>query len=138
MCKKLKIKNFNEETQDFNYLESEDWKFFYMEKMEEHDIKFSSKQLIQKAFYELSKDVSNLDFNKNNFYYYLDNLKEYFEKFGVKEKGLYLSIKKAFTALKNTEIKSRFKIDLHMEQFLRYEGKLVCVDQYCLILNKAW
>lgn len=127
--KKLNIKKFDKDTGYFlNFLKGEGWDLFYVEQMEEHNIKISSQNLIEKAFYELSKDTWHLENNKNNFYYYLDNLKEYLKKYEVKEKGLYLSIKKAFTALKNTNINSNFKIDLHMGQFLKYEGKLVCVD----------
>jgi len=125
--KKLNKKEFYDEfLETILLLENNGWNIFYMEKLEPYYFNDNSKAF--KVFYEFGRDTNNLICNKNNVYYYLENFKEYINKYKPKEKGLYLALKKAFNALKNSNIKSEFQIDIHCDQFLMCENKLVCID----------
>lgn len=125
--KKLNKKEFYDDFLEIIlFLEKIGWNLFYMEKLEKYYFDDNSKAF--KVFYEFGKDTDNLICNKNNIYYYLENFKAYIDKYKPKEKGLYLALKKSFNAIKNSNINSEFQIDIHSEQFLMLENKLVCID----------
>lgn len=141
----------------FDMLLSEGWNIFYMKKFEPYTV--DTRSDLFKAMNEFTSNSWHNEFHvrADTLDFYLEELEssamtlketrldEEFDEdedeatvtieFDSEEAKVFSALTESFTALGQSEIESNFKFDLHENQFVAYQDKLICIDPVLFNIN---
>ena len=109
-----------------DYLEEMGYKSFYSSKLVKENI--SPELEVIKALIDISNSMWDNEYSVKNIQSLIDEVEYKLDKNNMIENEFSISVIESLKKLKGSNLKDMFVLDVHEDQFIRLESKLICID----------